>query len=406
MSPAADIVCFAPDPWNAIWRNRHQLLTRLARRHRVLYVEPRPYLKPLLAEWRAGVMGWADLWREPLRQVQQGLHVYHPPVYAPISGQEPLAGLTAGLRRSSMRAALRQAGMRRPVLWLTRPDQADVIGELDERLVLYHVVDEYSAYAGLSPERAEAVRQREQVLMRRADIVIVTSQALLNNKSPFNPRTYCVPNAVDYDAFFRVLQEAPPSPPEFGPLDRPIIGYVGAINDKIDLGLLSTVAQRYPRATVVLVGPVNLSTPEARQELAGLQAQPNVRFLGKVDVSDVPRYMLQCDVALLPYRLNEWTRHINSLKLLEYLALGLPVVAMALPMVTGFEEIVYVADGAEGFVDAIAQALLEEAPQRRAQRQALAAANTWDERVAQIERILEESLAVREDRISSQRRNP
>jgi len=396
MLQSQDIICFAPDPWDAIWRNRHQIMTRLARRHRVLYVEPRPYLRPTVAGWRAGTLGWRDLRRPALRQVQERLFVYRPPLYAPLSGREPLRSLAAGLRRHSLQVALRRLGFERPILWLTRPDQADVRGECRERLLVYHIVDEYTAYADLDAERAARIRLREQALAGQADVVLVTSRTLLQSKGPYNPHTYLVPNAVDYEAFQRVLREPAPIPGELGPFRRPIIGYVGAVNDKIDLHLLAMVARRYPRATLVLVGPVALHTPQAQRELAELQSCLNVHFLGQVEVSAVPRYMKHCDVGLLPYRRNEWTRNISSLKLLEYLALGLPVVGMDLPMVEGLGDVVYVAADEEAFVDAVGQALVEESPALRASRQAVAAANTWDERVARIEAILEQALGRKE----------
>lgn len=393
--PREGILCFAPDPWDAIWRNRHQIMTRLARRRRVLYVEPRPYLRSAVAQWRSGALGWQDLRRPILRQVQDRLFVFRVPLYAPLTGQRILAKVTAYVRRRTLRGVLARLGMQRPILWLTRPDQSDVVGEYDERLLVYQIVDEYSAYAGIDAERAARIRATEQALISRADVVLVTSRALLESKGRYNLRTYLVPNAVDSDAFQRVMREDTAPPPEFGPFRRPIIGYVGAINDKINLRLLAEVARRYPRATLVLVGPVDLHTAAAREELAVLQSYMNVHFLGRVDVSAVPYYMKHCDVALLPYRRNEWTRNISSLKLLEYLALGLPVVAMDLPMVEGFADVVNVACSEEAFVDAIEQALMQESPELRARRQKLAAQNTWEHRVARIESILEEALAAK-----------
>ena len=56
------ILCFAPEKWGHIWRNRHQIMSRLARRNQVLFVEPRPYLRdvlPLGARAQAGLGGSA-----------------------------------------------------------------------------------------------------------------------------------------------------------------------------------------------------------------------------------------------------------------------------------------------------------------------------------------------------------
>ena len=70
---------------------------------------------------------------------------------------------------------------------------------------------------------------------------------------------------------------------------------------------------------------------------------PHVQFLGRKDVQDVPSYIAACDVCLLPYRINEWTRNIDSLKLYEYLACGKPVVATDVPAARRFSDVVRVA---------------------------------------------------------------
>ena len=99
------ILCFAPDPWDDIWRNRHQIMSRLAQQNRVMYVEPRPYLRPVLHRLakvrpfhvtraqQEGMRG-SQLRRASLegsgdaaRADTGGLWVYHPPWYAPLSGQ-------------------------------------------------------------------------------------------------------------------------------------------------------------------------------------------------------------------------------------------------------------------------------------------------------------------------------
>ena len=97
-------------------------------------------------------------------------------------------------------------------------------------------------------------------------------------------------------------------------------------------------------------------------------------------------------VALVPYKANELTRNIFPLKLFEYLAAGLPVVAGGLPELGRFAGVIGLPASAEDYPEEVRRALAEDGPQRRAARVALAAENTWDHRVEQISALVEEAL--------------
>lgn len=385
------ILCFAPDPWDDIWRNRHQIMSLLAEQNRVLYVEPRPYFRPVMQRLMRGEIPWEE-WRAPrLRQIKPSLHVFHPPLYAPISGRKPLSTLTSAVRHVTLRRALRRLGISRPLLWLFRPDMADLPGHYGERLLIYHIVDEYSGYSDLDAERAQSIQRRERELIARADLVLVTSRALLESKRGLNPNTHWVPNGVDYERFAAAVAERR-EPPEIADLPHPRLVYSGAINDKIDVELLLRVAGAYPRAALVLVGPVRMVAPELQQGIETLQARANVRFIGQVAVERVPHFCAACDLGLLPYRYNVWTQHIQPLKMYEYLACGLPVVSTDIPAVRDEADVIHVEKDAEGFVQAIGAALESDHPFARAERQARAAHNTWRQRVERISELVEATL--------------
>ncbi|MCB0250929.1 MAG: glycosyltransferase, partial [Anaerolineae bacterium] len=101
----------------------------------------------------------------------------------------------------------------------------------------------------------------------------------------------------------------------------------------------------------------------------------------------------ECDVCLIPYRLNEQTRHVNPLKVYEYLAGGKPVVATPLPELAQFGNTVRLAGDAAGFIAAVEASLPETAdPLAQATRRAVAAANTWDLRVARMIELVDSAL--------------
>jgi len=388
-----DILCFAVEPWEGVWRNRHQIMSRLARRNRVLFVEPRPYLRQVLGIRPEGTAKPHHKPRQ-LRHIGQGLYVYQPPRWAPIIGRRPLKTLADTLQDRALLPAMARLGMRQPILWLFRPEQADVIGRYSERLLLYHVVDEYAAYEMEFVEqvgvgRQEAIVTLEREVLRQADLVIVTSPALLESKRPFNPHTYLVRNGVDYAAFSAALADPSPPPADIAALPQPVIGFVGVINEKINLGLLRDVAQVHPEWSLALVGPV--AQRFHREQLAWLEL-PNVHFLGFKPVAELPRYVAACQVCLMPYKLNEWTRHIDPLKMYEYLAAGRPVVSTPIPSALAFAPPLRLAHDVPGFVHQIEAALAETDDVQREGFRRLAAQHTWEARVEQLSGCIEAAL--------------
>ncbi len=394
--PLPPIVCLARDPWQGPWRNRHHLLARLAQRAPVVYVEPRPYLRHVLRHpdkhtWRPHVT-------HPL-PTSPDLHVLTLPGWLARSGKGVWQRMSNRLTRGVVRRALARAlddfpaaryeNEPAPVLWLTAPDQVDMLDVVDARAVVYHIVDDYIGYEDehLDPERKQALRERHETLIRRADLVLCTHPNLVSQTRPLNANTHLLPNAVDVSLFERALA-VPNLPDDLAAIPRPRVGYVGVLNDKIDLGLLRLLVDRRPDIHLVIVGPHMLRHHAQERDLL---KHPRIHLLGFKPPHDLPLYIKGLDVALMPYRLNRWTAHIDPLKLYEYCAIGLPVVSTPIPAVARVEELVYVGQG-EAFVDAVGQALAEQDTSLRERRRAFAAQNSWDERVATVERLLQDVL--------------
>jgi glycosyltransferase involved in cell wall biosynthesis len=120
-----------------------------------------------------------------------------------------------------------------------------------------------------------------------------------------------------------------------------------------------------------------------------------VHILGPKSVADVPSYVAACAVCLLPYQINEWTKHIDSLKLYEYLACGKPVVATDVPAARRFSEVVRIVTDEGEFISSMNNALNEDSPAMQARRRQLAAQNTWEQRVSVLSAAIEKSLSAR-----------
>jgi glycosyltransferase involved in cell wall biosynthesis len=161
------------------------------------------------------------------------------------------------------------------------------------------------------------------------------------------------------------------------------------VSPACDLDIIVRVASDHPTASVVLVGPVSIDT--TRLNL------PNVHLFGAQPYADLPAWVQAFDAGIIPYVLNDWTRAVDPLKLLEYLAAGIPVVATPLPEVAKYSEVVRVAGGAGEFSEAVAEVVRapETAGSERAERQAFARKHTWEVRAARFLAIAEEVEAAR-----------
>ena len=388
------VLCVGREGWEGPWRNRHHLMARIARHTPVVYVEPRPYVRgvarrPHKHTWR--LRRWSPLPTAP------DLWVVTLPAWTARAGRSPLRQVTDYLAQRVLRRACRYVWQcpaprheQRPILWLTGPEQADFIDLVRPAAVVYQVVDDYTAYEAevALPAHIAWIRRQHTALLRRADAVICTHPVLAEEARRWNRNVHLVPNGVDWEWVQRAMAY-PALPADLEAIPRPRVGYVGVINDKVDLTLLRAVVETFPEVHVAVIGPDYLRHRVAERAVLD---HPRIHVLGFRPPQDTLLYMRGLDVALMPYRLNRWTAHIDPLKVYEYLALGLPVVSTPIPAVQRLEGLVYVGRD-QAFIAAVGQALEEQAPEVRERRQAFARRNTWDVRAEQVLQVLRELRA-------------
>jgi glycosyltransferase involved in cell wall biosynthesis len=380
----ASIICVAND-WQGDPTSKKHIMRILARKNRILWVNSIGLRRPTASRSDLGRL--ATKLRRGLsacREVEPGIFVMNPLVL-PLFGVKWADRLNSAILAVWLRWLCRRLGFERRILWSFLPCVSRLVGRLGEQMVIYHCVDENSAFSGVP---RETLIRMEQDLVKRSDLVLASSAQLCRERQGLNRNTHFVSHGVDVAHFSRALDPGTQVPEELRGLPRPMVGFFGLIADWVDLDLIRAVAVARPSWSIVLVGKV-------ATDLQPLRGLPNVHVLGQKEYSTLPAFCRAFDVGIIPFRTNELTVRANPLKLREYLAAGLPVVSSPLPEVARYAGLVHLGDGAEAFTAAIETALGERTEAWAKRRVEAMRAESWEGRVEQMSEIIDERLASR-----------
>lgn len=166
----------------------------------------------------------------------------------------------------------------------------------------------------------------EREMAQKVDLVIYTAESLKEYIDELNPKaSLFLPNGVDFNHF---NSHANIQPEEYLSIPTPIAVYVGSFEEWwFDFELIKYAAQKLPHISFVLIGPDYLSRGyDCYREI------PNIHLLGPIPYLELPPYLNNADIGLMPFPINEYPElinHANPIKLYEYLACGLPVVSVS-----------------------------------------------------------------------------
>jgi glycosyltransferase involved in cell wall biosynthesis len=342
------IICFCND-WDGDPLSKKQIVTRLARNNRVLWVNSTGTRNPTVSahDFRRAFKKVREFLRG-CRPVAEGISLFSPLVI-PFHGYRLARWINRHLLAWSLRRACRKLGFENPITLTFVPSSGDVAGRLGEQLIVYYCVDEYSQFSGTDQA---AMLEMERRLIEKSDLVIVSAERLHATKRIHNANTFLITHGVDVAHFQKACLAETTPPPDIAALPKPVIGFFGLIADWVDLETVRHLAAARPEWSFVLIG-------EVRTDTSALEKLSNVHLTGRRPYDSLPAYSKAFDVAILPFVRNELTLAANPLKLREYLAAGLPVVATPLPEVQRLGELVRTAATPEEFLSAIESYLAE-----------------------------------------------
>jgi glycosyltransferase involved in cell wall biosynthesis len=239
---------------------------------------------------------------------------------------------------------------------------------------VYRMCDDTAAF----PDTPRSFPEIEREVLQRADLVLATARTLEERaRAQGARRVLYLPNACEPERFSGGSRPDP----LLEALGRPLAIYAGAIEHWFDRELLADTARRLPGWRFALVGPER----GAPGPLAGVR---NIHRLGPRPYDDLPACFAAADAGIVPFRLTPMTHAIHPIKVYEYLAAGLPVVATPMRETAALRAPIALASDAAGFAAALETARAAagggDGDAARSARRAWTRGQTWDDRFAQL----------------------
>ncbi|MBU4369799.1 glycosyltransferase [Patescibacteria group bacterium] len=262
-------------------------------------------------------------------------------------------------------------------------------------LKVFDTVDNWIEHPSFVKHK-ERLKNNYQIIAQKSDLIFTVSKNLIDffHDLGRDEDVFWIPNGVDVNHFSKSKFE---TPKDLQKIPQPIIGYVGVIQQRADLDLLEYLAEKNPDKSFVLIGPLwpvyfrKLRRPAI--EIKKLKKYKNIYLLGRKPYQISPAYIKNFDVAISPHRLDAFIKYTNSLKVLEYLACGRPVVTTPPSGVERFSHLIYIAQDYQDFNKKLNQAIKDDSTELREKRIENMKEQDWGLRIKRMINLIKDKLA-------------
>lgn len=374
-----------------MWQGHQEIMETFVREgNKVLFIENTGIRVPTFSDLpriRKRLTNWFRSFKG-IRKERENLFVYSP-VILPF----PYSRIASFINRLIMLPVLKRwmkaADFTNPIIWTFLPTATalNLITNLDHELSIYYCIADFSELV----RNKEKLRKSEEGILKAVDLVFAQGIVLKEHCLKLNKNVHIFPFGVKGELFNR---KGGPSagklPDDLKGVKGARVCYVGGLHRHIDYELLGSLARLRPGWSIILIGPdqVNYSA----------QAKPeNIILLGMKRHDELPDYIENMDICMIPYKINEYTRTVYPTKLNEYLLMGKPVISTALPEIEEFNrlygDIVHIESSGEGFARRIEDIMKSENGKEASRGKEAAMQNTWENRIEEMSEIMEERIA-------------
>jgi glycosyltransferase involved in cell wall biosynthesis len=338
------------------------------------------YLKNILLEVKTGEMIYGDLTSACYQRTDK---IY---AYTTIDSIFSFKHVARELKRVEKILNLQNI-----VFFSYNPMFVEFIGKLNEKLFVFDTVDnwlEHPTYPRLI--RKKKLLANYETIAKKADLIFTVSNELVDFYKKINSvkDVHWIPNGVDYEHFND--EQKINKTNELSKFEKPIIGYLGTIESRIDLDLIAKIAKAHKDKEIVLCGPIwPIVKHEVNKKLGHLK---NVSLLGRIEFEDAPSYVNKFNVAIIPHKLNALVQSMNPMKMYDYLACGKPIVATGGAGLNMFKEHIHLANDPDKFIEAIEHELKNDSNEKQTERRNAVKPHSWKARADKMTKLMFEKL--------------
>lgn len=264
-------------------------------------------------------------------------------------------------------------------LWSYIPTYTEYIENLTEaKAKVFDTVDDWSKHSSYK-KIVDKLESNYQYINNNFDYIFTVSP-YLEKKFSRSEKVYFIPNGVDFNHF---QQREKIINRDIAKLSKPVIGYIGTIQDRFNVEIIKEIVEKIPKASVVLVGPIWYA--KLKSELSSIK---NVYCLGAKSYQEAPMYIQQFDVGIIPNHFDDFEKTTDPMKIYNYLACGKPVVASYLPANESLHPYIKVGSDPASFAEAIIQVYADNDKEQYLERLSFAKEQSWNNRLQQMLNIV------------------
>lgn len=364
-----DLVCFSHLRWGFVYQRPQHLLSRFAKHTRVFFIE-----EPIYHDGPDKIQ---------VTETEKNIFIAVP-------------YLTNGTTQEGVIEKQKQLidslfplmNINRYFSWYYTPMALPFTLHLTPEVIVYDCMDELSAFKNAPVE----LKDNEKKLMHISDIVYTGGHSIYEAKKERHPNIHPFPSSIDKQ-HFGSARNIKNDPEDQAHIPHPRFGFFGVIDERMDIDLIANVAEAKPDWHFIIIGPVVKINPDSLPRLS------NIHYIGSKSYQQLPHYIANWDIAIIPFAMNESTKYISPTKTPEYLAAGKPVISTPIRDVVapyGNNKLVHIAANAAEFIKC-AEAELKKKNRNAWQKKvdAFLADISWDRTWSQMVRLIEKNLNVK-----------